>query len=107
VTAEPEVWPQLWRELKVIVQPLVEAGWAIYDDHEDEEAEYGASVAYDLRRVGEPLDLEIELTEDEVVYVWNAASSDDADDPDPPLVVLGEGTPAACRATFVERGWLP
>jgi hypothetical protein len=102
--ASPEVWRQLWRDLKVIVEPLVADGWEIFDDDEDEDWPAGASVVYDLRRADE--EIELELTEDQFLVVWRPGPSADIDGADPPLFVIAKGTPERCGKAFTERGWL-
>ena len=99
-------WADMLHRLDAVVAPLLPAGWRVVEDYTEESWEYGDSVAYDLQRADERI--EVELYEDGQIDVWRLGESDEGDDePTTPLLKLDFGdTDEARREAFHREGWI-
>jgi hypothetical protein len=101
-------WGDMHASLDQIVAPLVEAGWCKVREWSEESWEHGDSVAYDLERAAERI--EVEFYEDGRIIAWAVEPVDDVDDGSAdstePLFVLHEGTDEVRLEAFRRQGWL-
>lgn len=98
-------WEEMFLQLDGIVRPFVEARWEVIDSHREESSEFGDSVAYDLRRGADAL--ELELYEDGGLSVWalDLDDGDSGDDGGEPLISLAPESDVEWARACHERGW--
>lgn len=104
---EGGTWDDLWRTLDGVVAPLVAAGWTLFETYTDYLEECGDSVAYDLSRGDDRI--ELELAEGGGVAIWdlNQEPAPGDDVTDPVLYVTTDDAPDVLRDAFAGQGWLP
>jgi hypothetical protein len=97
----------MFASLDRIIAPLVEAGWRKVDQHQEEDSWTGDSVAYDLERAAERI--EVELIEDGSIIGWPVETVDLEDpsaEPSEALFNVSQASDEATLGAFVREGWL-
>ena len=100
-------WEELRCRLDGVVAPLVDAGWRAVREYAEDSWEFGDSVAYELKRGDERI--EVELYEDGPIDVWRLEEHEVErnGEPSPPLLKLDfADTEEARREAFSREGWI-
>lgn len=99
-------WDDLFAALRERILPLLDAGWILTGTEQEESAEFGDSVFYDLQRGTTLLNIEYFEHGQLVAYPVEEHPDDWDGDPEEPYFSIYDSTPASSRSAFEEQGWL-
>jgi hypothetical protein len=99
-------WQDLFDRLHRTIEPLLQAGWIVFDEDRDTSSEYGDSVSYMLERDAAAMQLEMFADGVLVYYPLDNEPDDEAPSEGETIVDLSSGTDEEVRTILLERGWL-